>query len=96
MDNSTTKLTIFKALNKAFTTKLVDKFYSISLRDKEISLQGRFSQISIKDINTAIGTTSNDWSVSNSGYFVEDIEINLKEDFLIVNGEQIKIEITLT
>jgi len=92
MENSITKLTIFKALNKAFTTKLVDKFYSISLRDKEISLQGRFSQISIKDINSIIGTTSNDWVVSNSGY----IETNLKKDFFIVNGEQIQIEITLT
>jgi hypothetical protein len=92
MDNSTTKLTIFKALNKAFTTELVDKFYSISLRNNEISLQGRFSQISIKDINNAIGTNSNDWSVKDSGY----IEINLKEDFLIVDGKQIKIEITLT
>jgi hypothetical protein len=92
MDNSTTKLTIFKALNKAFTTELVDKFYSISLRDKEISLQGRFSQISINNINSTIGTTSNDWNVKDSGY----IEINLKEDFLIVDGKQIKIEITLT
>ena len=75
MDNSTTKLTIFKALNKAFTTELVNKFYSISLRDKEISLQGRFSQISINNINSTIGTTSNDWNVKDSGY----IEINLKE-----------------
>jgi len=55
-------------------------------------LQGRFSQISINNINSTIGTTSNDWNVKDSGY----IEINLKEDFLIVDGKQIKIEITLT
>ena len=92
MDNSITKLEIFKALNVAFTTKLVDKFYSISLRNKQIALQGRFSEISVKEINHTISTTSKDWSVSDSGY----IETNLKKDFFIVNGEQIQIEITLT
>jgi len=92
MDNLTTKLRIFKALNKAFTAKLVDKFYSITLRDNEIALQGRFSQISIKYINSIIGTTSNDWCVSNSGY----IESNLKKDFFVVDGIQIQVEITLT
>ena len=92
MKNSTTKLEIFKALNKVFTSSLLDEFYAITIYRNDISLQGEFNNISVKDINSSFGINSNEWSVSDSGH----IELNIDKDLFNVNGKGMTIRITLT
>jgi len=89
-------LEIMKAVDKALTSSVLEKFYSISvLSGDEVKLQGCYRPYLMEEVNKAFGLEMRDWHISQGGYIILEINQEGKKLFNI-DGTPINIRFCLT